>query len=243
MYSFSSRVRYSEVDERGLLAPSALLSYLQDCVLFQSEELGAHTVQVRRRWLLAAWQVHIAELPRFTDEIIVSTWATKFSGPFGYRDFTLERAGERLVEATSLWFMYDDATGRPVRPPAEEVTPYEADLRDNAPLDLPPIQRKIPLPSGGEALPPVAVTQAYIDTNHHVNNAQYVGIALGAVPEPCRSGRLARLDVQYCTAARLGDVIYPRVCPAEDGAVVSLADDAGSPYAVVRAVFAGAEDA
>lgn len=243
MYSFSSRVRYSEVDERGLLAPSALLSYLQDCVLFQSEELGvgvAHTVQVRRRWLLAAWQVHIAELPRFTDEIIVSTWATKFSGPFGYRDFTLERAGERLVEATSLWFMYDDATGRPVRPPAEEVTPYEADLRDNAPLDSPPIQRKIPLPSGGEALPPVAVTQAYIDTNHHVNNAQYVGIALGAVPEPCRSGRLARLDVQYCTAARLGDVIYPRVCPTEDGAVVSLADGAGSSYAVVRAVFAGA---
>lgn len=255
MYSFSSRVRYSEVDERGTLSPAALLSYLQDGALFQSEALGvgvSHANEVGRRWLLAAWEVRIAELPRFTDEIVVSTWATSFKGLFAHRNFTLDRAGERLVSADSLWFMYDDETGRPMRPPAEEIAPYEADLRA-VPLDMPPVQRRIDRPGAGVPMPPVAVTQAYIDTNHHVNNAQYVNIALGALSEaapvpggaaplseavPARQpGPLRRLDVQYCTAARLGDTIYPRIHPLDDGWVVDLADEGESSYAVVRLGF------
>ena len=234
VYSFESCVRYSEVDERGALSPAALLCYLQDCALFQSETLGVgvtHAAEVHRRWLLAAWEVEIARLPRFTERIEVSTWATGFTG-LAHRNFTLVGAdGEELVRADSLWFMYNDATGRPMRPPAEEIAPYEADLRDDAPLDMPPIQRKIPLEGAGEPMPPVAVTQAYIDTNHHVNNAQYVGIALGAAPA---LPSLRRLDVQYCTAAKLGDVIYPRVHAIEGGYTVNLADESGTPYAVVR---------
>lgn len=242
MYSFSSRVRYSEVDERGMLSPAALLGYLQDGALFQSEALGVgvtHANEARRRWLLAAWKVQIVELPRFTDEIVVSTWATSFKGLFAHRNFTLDRAGERLVSADSLWFMYDDETGRPMRPPAEEIAPYEADLRA-VPLDMPPVQRRIDRPGAGIPMPPVAVTQAYIDTNHHVNNAQYVNIALGALSEaaPARQpGPLRRLDVQYCTAARLGDTIYPRIHPLDDGWVVDLADEGESSYAVVRLGF------
>ncbi len=248
MYSFSSRVRYSEVGEGGTLSPAALLSYLQDGALFQSEALGvgvSHANEVRRRWLLAAWEVRIAELPRFADEIVVSTWATSFKGLFARRNFTLDRAGERLVCADSLWFMYDDDTGRPMRPPAEEIAPYEADLRA-VPLDMPPVQRRIDRPGAGVPMPPVAVTQAYIDTNHHVNNAQYVNIALGALseatlrPEPAparRIGPLRRLDVRYCTAARLGDTIYPRIHPLDDGYVVDLADEGESSYAVVRLGF------
>ena len=247
MYSFSSRVRYSEVGEGGVLTPAALLGYLQDGALFQSEALGVgvtHANEVGHRWLLAAWEVQIAELPRFADEIVVSTWATSFKGLFAHRNFTLDRAGERLVNADSLWFMYNDDTGRPMRPPAEEITPYEADLRDDAPLDMPPVQRKIDLPGTGVPMPPVAVTQAHIDTNHHVNNAQYVNIALGALSEsrlassgaaPGRvPGSLCRLDVQYCTAARLGDTIYPRIHALEDGCVVDLADEGEASYAVVR---------
>lgn len=243
MYSFSSKVRYSEVGEGGALSPAALLGYLQDGALFQSEELGvgvSHANEVHRRWLLAAWEVRIAELPRFTDEIVVSTWATNFKGLFAHRNFTLDRAGERLVDADSLWFMYNDDTGRPMRPPVEEVEAYAADLRDDRPLDMPPVQRKIDLPGEGVPMPPVAVTQAYIDTNHHVNNAQYVNIALGALSESAPGlalGSLRRLDVQYCTAARLGDTMYPRIHSFDGGWVVDLADEGGSSYAVVRLGF------
>lgn len=251
MYSFASRVRYSEVDESGTLSIAAMLNYLQDCSLFQSEGLGvgvAHTMEARRRWLLAAWQVEIVALPRFTEEIVVSTWATGFESLYARRNFTIARPdGTLLVRADSRWFMYDDALARPIRPPAEEIEPYRGDLEGDDPLDMPPMHRRIRVEGAGEIRPPLVVSAAHIDTNHHVNNAQYVAMALGVLPEGT-GARAHWLDVQYCTAARLGDVVTPVVyvgdgsltvqlcAPAEASGAepVGAAATPGVPYAIVR---------
>ena len=68
MYSFTSRVRYSEIGQDGRLTIPALVDYLQDCTTFGSEELGlgpAHTAKTGLAWLLSAWEIEISELPRF----------------------------------------------------------------------------------------------------------------------------------------------------------------------------------
>ncbi len=237
MYSFKSAVRYSEVDENGVLSISALLNYLQDCALFQSEILGAgiaHSAEVHRRWLLAAWEVQITRLPRFTDEITVSTWATNFRSLFAGRNFLLtDENDEELVRADSLWFMYEDATGRPIRATSEDVAPYQSDLDNDRPLDMPAIQRRIPIEGDGEERPTIVVSAAHLDTNHHVNNAQYVDMALGVLPEGLGSS-VRRLDVQYCQAALLGDVIHPFVHAADGGCVVNLTNEKGDSFAVIR---------
>ena len=40
MYSYQSRIRYSELDETGHLKIESLLDYFQDCSTFHSEDLG-----------------------------------------------------------------------------------------------------------------------------------------------------------------------------------------------------------
>ena len=40
MYSFQTRVRYSECNNHHEATLTALLDYLQDCCTFQSEDLG-----------------------------------------------------------------------------------------------------------------------------------------------------------------------------------------------------------
>lgn len=40
MYTFDSRVRYSETGEDGLLEPAGDRGYFQDASTFQSEDLG-----------------------------------------------------------------------------------------------------------------------------------------------------------------------------------------------------------
>ena len=40
MYTFDSRVRYSEIDHTGNMTLPALINYFQDCSTFQSEQLG-----------------------------------------------------------------------------------------------------------------------------------------------------------------------------------------------------------
>lgn len=247
MYSFTSRVRYSEIDENGVLGIPALVDYLQDCSTFQSESLGlgpAHIASTGLAWLLSAWKIEISELPHFNDEIRVSTWATGFAGLRASRNFTVRHANDEdgarpLVRADSSWFMFDANKGRPVRTPEAESAPYLADAHDDVPLDLPAIPRMIHVEGEGVATAPITVTGAHLDTNHHVNNAQYVSLALGVLEEgelcaPCT------LDVHYSQAAKLGDTIYPHVHRgerAEDGSpatTVTLDDEAGKHYAIVR---------
>ena len=85
----------------------------------------------------------------------------------------------------------------------------------------------------GQAATPITVTGAHLDTNHHVNNAQYVSLALGVLEE----GEVCAprtLDVHYSQAAKLGDTIYPHVHRGEDAATVTLDDEVGKHYAIVR---------
>lgn len=240
MYSFTSRVRYSEVDENWRLTIPALIDYLQDCSTFQSDLLGMgpeHIASTKLAWMLSAWKIEIRELPRFNDEIVVGTWATGFKGLRASRNFTVRAAGapedaEPLVRTDSSWFMFDGNKGRPVRTPESECMPYMERDGGDAPLDMPAIPHVVHIEDEGEPLTPVQVTAAHLDTNHHVNNAQYVAIALGALGERVPAAPLT-LDVHYSQAAKLGDVIYPHLHEQDDVLTVTLDNADGKHYAIV----------
>ena len=69
----------------------------------------------------------------------------------------------------------------------------------------------------------------HIDTNEHVNNCQYVQMALEVTEEfPMPS-----IPVQYKKSAVLGDVIFPKVAE-ENRIVTELCDQDGKPYAVIE---------
>lgn len=249
MFSFTSKVRYSEVDAHLRLTIPALVDYLQDCSTFHGEAVGRgfdHIARTQRAWLLAGWEIVIDRMPCFGEEIRVSTWATGFKGLLASRNFTVCAAGnagcgQPLVRADSRWFMFDAVAGKPIRIPEEESGPYLPDVEHDAPLDLPRFPRHIRADGSGEAAAPVTVTTAHIDTNHHVNNAQYVSMALGALSEGAAReagagglGGIRRLDVHYSRAAKLGDVICPHLHEVEGGHAVTLDAEDGKPYAIVR---------
>jgi acyl-ACP thioesterase len=78
------------------------------------------------------------------------------------------------------------------------------------------------------------VSEQHLDTNRHVNNAQYVLMAIDALSELGRSIDLGRLTVQYRSMALLGDVIVPRVHTTENGSDIELVSQADTAYAIVR---------
>ena len=51
MYSFNSRIRYSELDETGRLRLESLLDYFQDCSTFHSEDIGLGVDYLKERHL------------------------------------------------------------------------------------------------------------------------------------------------------------------------------------------------
>jgi len=71
----------------------------------------------------------------------------------------------------------------------------------------------------------------HLDTNHHVNNSQYIQMASEYLPEDFQ---IKRMRAEYKIQARLGDRIYPWVSWEEGRCVVSLNQEDGKPYALVE---------
>lgn len=231
IYTFDSRVRYSEVDHQGMLTLPAMMNYLQDCSTFQSEDigLGLSVLQERNRaWLLSYWQVEVRRFPKLGERITVGTLATGFKGFFGNRNFYIDdESGERVVCANSLWVFVDTETGRPTRPGEEEIAPYGLE----EPLEMEYESRKIRLPDTTQALASFPVRKAHIDTNEHVNNSQYIQMVMDILPGDIQ---VHKLRVNYKKAAVMGDIIFPKVCQEEGRTVVELCDEAGLDYAVAE---------
>lgn len=80
--------------------------------------------------------------------------------------------------------------------------------------------RRIILPKqGGDILEPVRVLRADIDYNKHMNNANYVRMAMELLPE---SMVVRGMRVEYRVAAKLGDILIPTMYQIDDGFIVSL---------------------
>ncbi len=232
MYSFESRVRYSEVDVNQELTITGIINYFQDCSTFQSEDLnlGIDYLKGRcRAWWLSSWQIVIERYPRLGEEIVISTWPYDFKGIYGYRNFTIQdKQGNYLVKANSIWFFFDTEAGRPARISPEDVRGYGTG--DEKKLDMEYAARKIPVPEAYQTAKEIHVMRHHIDTNHHVNNAQYVDMAREALPEDIR---IRQLRVEYKNAAVLGDVMTPQVSRDENDWTVVLCGAEGQTCAVV----------
>ena len=90
-------------------------------------------------------------------------------------------------------------------------------------------QRKILLPEERKQEEPFSIQEYHLDTNRHVNNAQYVRLAVRYLP----SGFVTHhLRVEYRRQAVLGDVIVPSLAFSEDGnsCTICLSDTEGEAY-------------
>lgn len=231
-YSFESKVRYSEMDAEGRLSLHGVLNYFQDCSTFQSEEIGqgVEALKARKRvWVLSSWQVVLERYPTLGEKLIVQTWPYEFKGFLGSRNFLLKTAqGERLAYANSLWSNLNTETGVPARLTTQDTAGYQIEEK----LDMNYAPRRIQVPEADvkkkEAFP---VIREYLDTNHHVNNAQYVALAQNYLPE---GFVVKQLRAEYKRQAVLGNMFYPKVAAITGGYMVVLDGEDGSPYAILE---------
>lgn len=99
---------------------------------------------------------------------------------------------------------------------------------------MPKMQRKLRAEGPGTQASPITVGEQFLDSNGHVNNAQYVLMAIGALEELGVEAPMSTVSVQYRSMARLGDVVVPVVHDAEDGRTIELLSNMGEVYAIVK---------
>lgn len=231
MYSFHSNIRFSEVDSNKNLTLTALINYFQDCTIFHSESLhaGFEYLEPRHKcWVLSSWQVIINRLPKFGEKVLVGTWPYGFSALSGDRNFVLQNeAGENLVIANSFWVFTDTTTGRPAKLDPDYVALYPIEPA----LEMEYASRKIALPTDYTKEAAFIITKHHLDTNHHVNNAQYIRMAEDYLPADFEVGEIR---AEYKKSARLQDEIHPLISVTNSTCTVVLADASLKPYTTVQ---------
>ncbi len=233
MYSFDSRVRYSEIAADGRLSLCSAVHYMQDCSIFQSEALGVGLrvlSELKRAWLLSSWQIEIIRRPELGEKITIGTWAFGFKAMYGYRNFViLDENGSQAVRTSSIWVYLDTASGRPARAEGIGVTAYPLE----PPLEMEQEGRKIRIPEGLTEYPSFPVQKFQIDTNGHVNNGQYIQMAQPWLPD---DGKVKKLRVEYKKAAVYGDRVVPFAGGAGGQQTVVFKSPDGQVYAVIQTV-------
>ncbi len=233
MYSFDSRVRYSETSENGELTIPGLINYFQDCSTFHSEKVGQGIKTLKeknRAWIIVYWQIEILRLPKLAEEITTYTMATGMKGLCAKRNFYMkDKEGEVLARADSIWVLMDTKRMRPTKITPEDIRPYSKD----EPLSMEEKSRKIDLPENMKECPPIQVGKEHIDTNGHVNNCRYIQMVFQLLNEDVKP---VGLRVEYVKSAVEGDMICPKIAVEENRIVAGLLDTKGRPYAIVEIV-------
>ncbi len=232
MYSFDGRIRYSETDAKAKIAISSIIDYFQDCSSFQSEDLGIGLGYMKQHhvgWVINYWQINVLRYPGLGEAVRTTTSPYELKGFMGLRNFKMEtQEGELLAVANSVWSLIDTSIMHPTRIPDEIVEKYELHPK----FDMEYTPRKIRMPKvQGISKPSVTVQEFHLDTNHHMNNGQYVKIASALLPE----GEVEQIRIAYLKQAVLGDMIFPTLY--RDGDVVTVVLDCadGKPYAILEA--------
>lgn len=231
MYLFKSQIRYSECDSQARLSLAGLLNYFQDCSTFQSEVLGVGGKYLKENnlvWVLSSWQIVVERYPRLCERVTVGTLPYDMKGFLGYRNFAmLDEAGNYIAKANSLWSLLDTDTGKPRAVPRNMLEGYR--LEERLEMDYAP--RRIAVPAGGEARAPLVVKAHHLDTNHHVNNQQFIQMAMEYLPD---GFPIKQVRAEYKKQAFLDEVLIPTVAVEDESVVVVLGEETGKTCTIVE---------
>ena len=231
MYTFDSRIRFSETDSEGKLTLLGLLNYFQDCSTFHSEEVGLGLGFMKERklaWVLSSWQITTERYPELGEKVAIGTIPYGIRSFMGYRNFFMQdQQGNYLAKANSLWALINLESGKPVAASPEMLERYRPEQK----LEMEYADRRITVSQGGRSLEPITVGPHLLDTNRHVNNGQYVAIAEDFLKQ---GQRIRQMRAEYKQQAFLGDIFHPYLVETGNLTLVSLQDAEGRVYATVE---------
>jgi acyl-ACP thioesterase len=185
-------------------------------------------IKTNTAWILSRMHIQFVDIPKWRDEVTLTTWHKGLDRLFYLRDFILTDAeGNPKVKATTSWLVLNLETRRLVRDPElmEDGTVNHEDVIET-PAD------KVQMPKDVEPVLALEHVVAYsdVDMNAHANNAMYMQWAMDAVEYDLASSRpVKELTINFNHETKAGDkvLIYRTTIEKEDGIHVYMEGKVG----------------
>jgi acyl-ACP thioesterase len=194
-YHASRRVRLGDVTPSGQVRLDAVARYLQDVAGDDVDDAG---ISGEAAWVVRRTTLEVLDRPEYEDDVDLVTWCSGTGAAWAERRTTISRAGQPVVEASSLWVCMDPVSMRP----------KPLDTRFFAVYGQTPQTRTVPSRLRLAAHPPAGsipqrwpLRRADFDVLGHVNNA-VAWVALEEHVPPDRP--IVRAEVEYRQAVQAG---------------------------------------
>lgn len=222
MYSLNYKVTTSTCDREGRLKLYSALQMMQDCSeMWIDSEPGVRNYfeEQNMTQLLASRQVEIIRVPEYKEQLTVTTSVYGMKPMFGFRNtFIYDADGQPCYKTWSMGAFVDKSAGKLKR--VDDATIALMKLEPK--LEMNYKDRRIILPKAGgegEKCDSIKVMRADIDYNQHMNNANYIRMAMELLPEDFK---VKGLRVEYRVASKLGDELMPFIYRIDKGIIVTL---------------------
>ncbi len=230
-YEITSRVRYSEIDPESKLTPAGTINYLQDCTTFHDLDAGMGVDYWKRTgagWIICAWNILLGDLPKYGEKIRIRTDCYKLRSFLGWRTYRIfGEDGRVAVAADSKWALMDLENLKPRKVTEEVAKAYGNDAH----IPLKWESKHIVLPENMQINDPITVTHMQLDTNMHVNNEQYLNIAMPYLPADFE---IKKMCIEYKAQAKEGDLIIPKTAALGNDKIVALDDENDNSYCILK---------
>ena len=172
-YQMKMKIPFDMADMNGhIKLPDVILLSLQVSGM-QSIELGVSDKAILENynlvWIITDYDIEVARLPRFAEEITIETEALSYNRLFCYRRFTIyDEAGQELIHMMATFVLMDRDSRKVHAVEPEIVAPYQSDFD----------KKLIRGPKYANLEEPIS--QDYhvrfydLDMNGHVNNSKYL---------------------------------------------------------------------
>lgn len=221
--SFPLIVSSSHTDKNGNMKLFSAVQWMQDCsvISFMGDTAFCEWLNENNATPLVNFrQLEVLRVPGLQEKLTCVSYVYDVQGAFGYRNTAIYDAqGQACYKSWLIAAYVNLATGRLSKISSEVLSKLQFQPR----LDMTYGSRKIMLPDSPlTPLEPIRVMRNDIDYNNHVNNAQYIRMALECLPEDFQVGGMR---VEYRKAVMPGSTITPSIVYAGNTASIVMAVD------------------
>lgn len=207
IFSKEFEITASDISENNELSNKGILRIMQEIACVHSAQVGFGINDIKhtgQSWVILNWKLHVFSRPCWNTKLNVSTWASNQRHISFYRDFEITDSDNNLVAvATSKWILIDIDKRTFAKLTPEILNKYPCTDKH---VFTEPFTEKLVEPKDSAFVKEYIVLQRDLDTNHHVNNLNYLDFAYEALPVNI-SDNFTDVEIMYKSEAKLDDIL------------------------------------
>lgn len=208
--SKSFEVTLPDVGEDNLITNKGFLRMFQEIGAIHSKMFGFGLNDAKKTglfWIILNWKLKVLTRPKWNEKINVSTWCSNYTHIYFYREFkAYDEEGNVIAIATSKWILFDFNKSAVFKITNNFLENYCKTI-DNTTFETKLVE-KFKEPEKIEYICDYTILNRDIDSNHHVNNLNYLDFAYEAIfKKNIKNPNFNNVEIMYKHEAKIGENI------------------------------------